>query len=160
MNANGSRPSTRRTDMRVSDEQRAEYFEFASSMLGETFVHGPTTKCLTSLSDAGEVLGVVLYDRITDRDCMIHVASDSTRRWFGREMLFWTFWVPFEQYKVARVTGLVREDNDEALRFDRSLGFVEEGRVRQIFPGGYDGILLGMLREECRFLDTKFLRRG
>lgn len=146
--------------MRVSDEQRPEYFEFASSMLGETFRYGPATKCLTSLSNDGEVLGVVLYDRLTDRDCMIHVASDGSRRWISREMLFWTFWVPFEWYGLARITGIVREDNDEALRFDRSLGFVQEGRVRQAFRGGYDGILFGMLKEECRFLDMKLLKRG
>jgi len=146
--------------MRVSDEQRAEYFEFASSVLGETFTHGPLTKCLSSLSDGGEILGVVLYDRFTDRDCMIHVASDYSRRWISREMLFWTFFVPFVQYRLVRVTGIVREDNAEALRFDRSLGFVEEGRVRQAFAGGYDGILFGMLKSECRFLDMRFLKRG
>jgi len=146
--------------MQVSDEQRAEYFEFASSVLGERFEHGPLTKCLSSLSDDGEILGVVLYNRFTGRDCMIHVASNESRRWISREMLFWTFWVPFEQYGLARITGLVREDNEEALRFDRSLGFVEEGRVRQAFDGGYDGILFGMLREECRFLNMKLLKRG
>lgn len=146
--------------MRVSDEQLPEYFEFASSMIGETFAHGPSTKCISSLSDDGEILGVVLYDRITDTDCMIHVASDGSRRWVSREMLFWTFWVPFEQYGLARITGVVREDNEDALRFDRSLGFVEEGRIRQVFPGGYDGILFGMLKSECRFLDQKILRRG
>lgn len=145
--------------MRVDAAQLPGYFEYASSILGEAFFHGPATKCLASLSDDGKILGVVLYDRITDRDCMIHVASNGSRRWISREMLFWTFYVPFVQFSLARVTGIVREDNEDALRFDLNLGFVIEGRVRQIFPGGYDGILLGMLRDECRFLDRKFLRK-
>lgn len=146
--------------MKVSDQQRPEYFEFASSMLGETFAHGPSTKCLASLSARGDTVGVVLYDRITDTDCMIHVASDNTRRWISREMLFWTFFVPFIQWQLPRITGLVREDNHEAIQFDKNLGFVQEGRIRQVFSGGYDGILFGMLKSECRFLDQKILRRG
>jgi len=141
--------------MKVDDTQRPEYFAFASHMLDETYVHGASTKCLTALSDTGKIQGVVIYDHITGTDCRLHVASDGSRRWLSREMLFWTFFVPFVQWNLRRITGIVHERNMQALKFDLNLGFVIEGRLRHTFDDGADGILLGMLREECRFLKFK-----
>jgi RimJ/RimL family protein N-acetyltransferase len=55
------------------------------------------------------------------------------------------------QLGVQRVTGYVPASNAAALRFDRHLGFVEEGRLREALPGGEDVIVLGMLKRECRW---------
>jgi len=141
--------------MRIDPAQRPEYFAFASGILGEAHEHGDCTKCLTSLSDDGQIQGVVIYDRITGWDCLAHLASNGGRRWLNREMLFWMFHVPFEQWGLGRITGFVAEDNVAALRFDLRLGFVIEGRIREATPDGLDGILIGMKRSECRFLNFK-----
>lgn len=137
--------------MRVDDQQLPEYFEFASEALGEEFTYGRDCRCLANVHDDGRIAGVVIYTHMSDFNCVVHVASDGTRRWVTPEMLFWTFAIPFEQWGKLRVTGLVAESNKAALRFDLGLGFVIEGRIRRAF-GDEDGILLGMLRDECRFL--------
>lgn len=137
--------------MWVSPNQAAEYFEFASSVIGEQYAYGPSTKCLTNLSDHGEILAVVIYDRTNGIDCMMHIASDGSRRWLSRHFLCCAFYVPFIQWQQKRITALVRADNEAALRFDRHLGFVQEGLVRSAFDD-CDGVLFGMLKQECRFL--------
>ena len=136
--------------MRVDDQQLPAYFEFASKVLGETFEYGPC-KCLANLHDDGSIAAVVIYAHMSDFNCVLHVASDGSRRWLSQEFLYWVFAVPFEQWGKVRVTGLVAESNKAALRLDLGLGFVVEGRIRRAF-GNDDGILLGMLREECRAL--------
>lgn len=138
----------------IDGTQRPEYFRFASDCLGEKFEHGPSTKCVASISGDGRILGVVVYDGITDFNCMLHVASDGSRRFLSREFLRAVFWVPFVQWRLARVTGLVRATNEAAIRMDLGLGFKQEGVIRRAF-GGEDGIILGMLYEECRFLGDK-----
>jgi len=139
--------------MPIDPTQRPEYFAFASRVLDDEFVHGPATKCLASVSQAGQVQGVVIYDRIDGWDCMAHVASNGNKRWLNRQMRFWMFHVPFVQYGLRRMTGIVHAGNLAALRFDLHLGFEIEGRMRCAFADGADGIVLGMLRENCRFLN-------
>lgn len=138
--------------MRVDDSQRPEYFRFISDLLGETYVYGPSTKCLASLDDSGRIRGVVVYDQRTATNCMMHVASDGSGRFLTREFLYWAFHVPFLQWSLVRVSGIVRASQQAVIDFDMNLGFVYEGTVRRAF-GNEDGVLLGMLREECRFLN-------
>jgi hypothetical protein len=64
------------------------------------------------------------------------------------------FRYPFEQLGCKRVTGLVPARNEVAARFDEHLGFIYEGRIRQVLPNGDDLLVYGMLREECRFLQV------
>ncbi|MAK54670.1 MAG: hypothetical protein CML17_02255 [Pusillimonas sp.] len=139
---------------RVTGEQRPEYFRFASKQLNEHWEHGPHCKCLANLSDDGSILGVVIYDQINEFNCLMHVASNGSRRFVTKEFLAWTFKVPFEQWGLTRVTGLVAANNEQALAFDRGLGFVQEGVIRRAF-GDVDGILFGMLKEDCRYLTIK-----
>src|SRR3546814_13363253 len=112
--------------MPICAKQKPEYFEFASQQLDETFVHGPSCKCLASLASDGRIMAVVVFDHINDINCMMHVASDGSRRFITREFLAWTFRYPFMQLTLRRVTGLVRADNARALAFDRRS---EERRV-------------------------------
>ncbi len=100
----------------------------------------------------GKVCGAVVYTMHMGNGCMMSVASDGSKRWFNRDMLRMAFAYPFVQMKYARVTGLVREDNVEAQRFDEHLGFKREGILRKGDDDGTDLILYGMLREECRWL--------
>ena len=154
-------PISKGMGMRICDQQRPEYFEFASAALKEQFVYGPSTKCLANLSDDGRILAVVIYDRTSDHDCMMHVASDLSKRWLSREFLFWVFSIPFVQWGMRRITTLVRADADAVLKFDDGIGWHREGRLRCAFDDGTDAILLGMLKEECRFLDeVKYGKQG
>lgn len=148
-----ARPERIKT-MPVSGEQRPEYFEFASRQLGETWSHGPCCKCLTSLSCAGQVQAVVIFDLMTDVDCRLNVATDGKQRWLSKAYLAWIFRIVFLQWNMRRVSALVAADNEQSVKMVARMGFVQEGVVRKAF-GEQDGILFGMLREECRYLDIK-----
>lgn len=104
----------------------------------------------------GELVAVVVFDNFSDVDCHMHIASDGTRRWMNRELLVRTFAYPFIQLGLARVTGMVEEGNDAALRFDEHLGFQREGYHPQAGSDGRAMISLGLLRESCRFVPDQF----
>lgn len=134
----------------VTTEQDPAYFRWASDILKVEFVPGTGCKALTNLSADGRVLGVVIYSRFTARNCEMSVASDGSGHWMTREYLRATFGYPFVQCKLQRVMAVVEANNARALALDLRLGFVQEGRLRDWFPD-QDGLLLGMLRSECRY---------
>lgn len=105
----------------------------------------------------GQIRGVVVYDCFGLVDCNMHVASDGSRRWLTRQVLAHVFAYPFIQLKLRRVTALVPASNHHALRFDRKLGFRDEGYFRHAMPAD-DIVALGMLRAECRFIPEEFRR--
>ena len=103
----------------------------------------------------GELRAVVLYDNFSACDCNIHIASDGTGNWLRRAFLVTCFMHPFAQWGLRRVTGLVPAKNTDALRFDLHLGFEQEGYLRHALPDD-DLVLLGMLRENCRFIPERY----
>ncbi len=104
----------------------------------------------------GELAAVVVFDNFSDVDCSIHIASDGSGQWLNRALLQATFRYVFVQLKLARVTGMVDEDNVQALRFDEHLGFKREGYHPRAGTNGRAMISLGLLREHCRFIPDEF----
>ena len=100
----------------------------------------------------GSIVAVVVYDGFSDCDVNMHVASDGTKQWLNKNFLITAFAYPFIQLKLNRVTGLVPENNQEALKFDKNLGFVREGYHPFANKDGSALISLGMLRRNCRFI--------
>lgn len=100
----------------------------------------------------GEIVATVVFDGFSRCDCNMHIASDGTRRWMNKALLLSAFAYPFTQLGLRRVTGLVPAKNEAALAFDQNLGFEIEGRCRHALPDD-DIIVLGLLRERCRFID-------
>jgi RimJ/RimL family protein N-acetyltransferase len=100
----------------------------------------------------GELSAVVVYNFFSECDIAMHIAAIPGRRWLSRQFLRAAFRYPFVQLQVQRVTGYVPEKNADALRFDLHLGFKREGLMRCALPDD-NVIVLGMLRDECRFLD-------
>ena len=104
------------------------------------------------LEKDGELVAVVVYNLFSGADIAMHVAAEPGRRWMTRAFLRTVFRYPFVQLECRRVTGYVPASNADALRFDRHLGFKEEGRMREALPDD-DVIVLGMLKRECRFYE-------
>lgn len=103
------------------------------------------------------IKAVTLYDGFSACDCNIHIASDGSGQWLTRGYLRASFWHPFIQWNLRRLTGLVPAKNQDALRFDLHLGFEREGYIRHALPDD-DLILLGMLRENCRYIPADYRR--
>ncbi len=100
----------------------------------------------------GRVVAVVAYDTFSTTGCNMHIASDGSKMWLNRAFLVCAFAYPFTQCGFTRVTGLVSAKNSDALRFDEHLGFVREGVLRRAAADGSDVIVLGMLRDECKYI--------
>lgn len=103
------------------------------------------------LARDGEIIAACVFECFSQCDCSVHLASDGSRRWCNREYIVRCMAYPFLQLNLRRITGLVPARNKAALNFDLAFGFKQEGYIRHGMPDD-DLVLLGMLREECRWL--------
>lgn len=134
---------------RVIYGEEARLLPWAEKRIG--IGHFRTDAKSMGLERDGELVAVVVFDGFSSCDCNMHIASDGTKRWLNKELLLSSFAYPFTQLGLRRVTGLVPAKNDAALAFDQNLGFEFEGRCRHALADD-DIIILGMLRENCRFI--------
>lgn len=107
-----------------------------------------------------EVVGMVgLTGFKPGLDVVLHgvVRPDWRGKWITRRHLKMVFGRIFEELKVPRVSGYMVSglNEDQLSPFFAHLGFVREGVVRKGFllkGESMDLVLVGMLREECRWL--------
>jgi RimJ/RimL family protein N-acetyltransferase len=101
----------------------------------------------------GTLLGGVVYKDWTGLGGSIAVHVAGLRdRWVNRALLFVCFDYPFNQLQVKKIFGQISSRNRVAYEAAKHLGFVEEARIRDVYPDG-DMVLLSMTREQCRFLE-------
>ncbi len=81
------------------------------------------------------------------------IASTSPR-WCNRATLAVIFGYVFNQVGCRRLTATTEAKNQPARAFLCKLGFREEGVIRQGFPTD-DAVVYGMLKGECRWLQTR-----
>lgn len=100
----------------------------------------------------GELVAGVLYEGFNGQNVWMHVAAEPSKRWMTRDYLHYCFHYPFNEMKVARVSGYVNASNVQARRFDEHLGFKPEAVLKGAAQDGGDVIIYCMWREDCRFL--------
>lgn len=150
MFANGKHQGTGMGQARYDGQE--ELLAWAQQVIGCQF--RPDAKAIGWLN--GETIrAVTVFDGFSQCDCNMHIASDGTGNWLTKEFLCRSFAYPFIQLGLRRVTGLVPAKNENAVRFDIHLGFEYEGKCRNALPDD-DIIVLGMLREDCRFLPSQY----
>jgi RimJ/RimL family protein N-acetyltransferase len=110
----------------------------------------PECDHVISREEDGKLLGGVIFTGYTGASIGIHTASFDPR-WINKDMLWITFDYPFNQLGVKKLFGQVPSGNLRALEFDLKLGFIEEARIPEVFPGE-DLVVLSMRREDCRWL--------
>lgn len=133
-------------------QQKQAYFDFINEVLNVHFEPGQAI-CIASLAPDGEILGVVAFSRFMPHNCELSVASKS-RKFLTRKFLNVIFHYAFITAQKARVTAVIEDGNIRALDMDRRLGFVEEARLKGWY-GEKDGLMLRMLRSECKWLEAK-----
>lgn len=131
------------TIISVSPELRLE----AEHRLETTFT--PAAQFIGRLRPDHSVWGVVVFDRFSTYDCQMHFAGD--KGWVNRELIRCAFAYPFRQLGLARVTGMVDATNQRVIAMDQKMGFRIEGCMRNAL-GDRDVIVMGMTKEECRYL--------
>lgn len=138
---------------RIVWDQPERIMQFVAARTGEDCYQRFTA---IGLERDGELVAGVLFEQHNGPNVFMAVASDGSRHWMTPAYLAACFRYPFLQLKTHRVSGLVRMDNADAQRFDEAIGFVREGIVRRGAADGTDLILYGMLREDCRFLHSRY----
>lgn len=138
---------------RVVYEPQAEMIAWAEERISDNQFR-PDARAIGVARD-GALCGVVVFDNFSVGQCCLSVASDGSRRWVTREFLIRVFAYPFIQLSYRRVTCLVAASNSNSLRLCEHFGWTREGVLRHGTPSGEDMILLGMLREECRYLPER-----
>lgn len=97
-----------------------------------------------------KVLGGVLYTGFTEVACFLHMAG--VHESFGSKLFMWMVYdYPFNQLKLERLFGVVREHNTRARFIDRRMGFKEIATIPGLFAGEA-GIVVCLEREHCRWL--------
>lgn len=103
-----------------------------------------------------ELIGGVVYTGYSElpdgtHDIMMSAAGDIG--WLTRSTLKAFFGYPFTQLNCSRITTIAARGNRKARDLNERLGFVHEGTIRGAFGRGRDGILYGLLREDCKFIE-------
>jgi hypothetical protein len=104
---------------------------------------------VTARDGDGAILGVFVGEFQTWFEVHITCAIDHPR-FLTRRLLHAIFGTLFTQ--AVRLTALTRPDNEDGIRILKHLGFRYEGFLRMGIEGRWDGLIFGMLRNECRWL--------
>lgn len=132
----------------VADKERVGEFVMARMPVPVSW----TNYAAIGLERDDRIVAGVLYESMTKCDVNMHCAIDDPYA-VNFAYLFTVFDYPFNQCGLARVTGLVPASNTKTLEFDiNKVGFKVEGYVRKALPNGENVVILGMLKEECRWL--------
>jgi len=113
------------------------------------------SSCIGLLDKDGNVIAGVWYESYTKTSIMTHIAIDGT---MSKEFLAVIFDYPFVQLGVNKIIGLTNSSNENAIRFNHKLGFVEEARIKDAFPDG-DMVFLIMTKDKCRFIGERYGKR-
>ena len=106
----------------------------------------------------GEVKAVVAFDNILDKSCQMHTAA-IVPNWISKDLLWACFDYPFNKLGVKVILASVASTNEEALKLDRHLGFVDKAYIEDAHMDG-DLVILAMRRENCRWLGIKAPLQG
>jgi RimJ/RimL family protein N-acetyltransferase len=112
----------------------------------------PDTYSAIGITLRDKIIASVVYTRYRWPDIEIGIHSIDSRC-CNRRTLKAIFSYPFVQLKCTRVSAVTDPANSAVCHFLRRLGFTDEGRLRKASPQGDDYLLLGMLREECKWVD-------
>ena len=100
----------------------------------------------------GEVVAGVIYESYNGHNVWMHVAVTDGGVSLTRGVLRTIFDYPFNQMRVARVSGYVEASNEASRKFCEQLGYRQEAVLSGAASDGGDVIIYAMRREDCRFL--------
>ena len=127
--------------MIITDDSLREHFE---NVLG-----GTTDKArFIGRVENGEVIGVAAVYNYDGSSC--EAAWEGKKGWMTLGFLRLLHDYIFNQLGCRRVTSLIDESNEVALKQAKRVGFVEEGRLRKGAEDG-DVLVFGMLKEDFKY---------
>jgi RimJ/RimL family protein N-acetyltransferase len=140
---------------KVTTENQDYLRAWISGVTGTRF--DPTTMCIGQEID-GEIGAVVAYSNVHEKSCCMHVASIAPN-WSNKNILWAAFDYPFNKLGVKVILATVASTNEEALKLNRHLGFLDKAYIEDAHIDG-DLVILAMRREDCRWLDINASLKG
>jgi len=101
----------------------------------------------------GKIICAAVYHDYRDGQIEASIAA-SSRRWANRSVLHALFAYPFNQVGAHRLLVTCNEANEKAMKMNSQLGFIQEGRLRQMYAP-HDAVIWGMLKDECKWIKEK-----
>ena len=98
--------------------------------------------------------GVVLTELSPKNSVWLNIYT-TDRHWCSKRVLQKIFGVGFDVLECRRINALIAVDNKASLSLAERFGFVREGKMRRYGADGQDVYVLGLLREECKFIKQK-----
>jgi RimJ/RimL family protein N-acetyltransferase len=95
---------------------------------------------------------VVGFNGFMGSVCQMHVAMRPDFRFSPKEMLRECFKYAYNVRNCKMVLGLVNSLNEAAMKYDQHLGFKELWRLPKMHDDSGDIVVLGLPKEECRYL--------
>lgn len=116
---------------------------------------GPFTGELFGIGqvDGERIVAGALFNERKPHDVSVHLVVEGS---LTRPFLFACHHYPFVVCGVDRVSTRCRASNHASIRVIEGVGFKYEGCQRRGWPDGEDKLLYGMLREDARWLDSRF----
>lgn len=117
------------------------------------------TKGIVSVNDKGEYDAVCVLNSWSPNSVQAHICIENPfviRQGFLHEIADFVF----NTCERGIMLGPVPGDNEEALKFDKHIGFEEVYRIKDGFDHGVDYVLMEMRRENCRWLEPMSKKRA
>ena len=109
-------------------------------------------RCIGFGKRGGKILYGGAFNEFRGRDVQYHAACDDPSV-LTRSRIRLLFRYPFEQLGVERISCVIAGSNVRSRKVVEGLGWQQEGTVRQFYAAEEDGILYGILKSECRWID-------
>lgn len=99
----------------------------------------------------GLIRAMVAYDHWTPNAVQLHVFV-SDKKTFSRAFVREALRYPFVQADRKLLIGVTPSDNEEALEFNRRIGFVQKYRILNGWDDGIDMVVQELHRGDCKWL--------
>lgn len=97
------------------------------------------------------IAGIIMNDHRPNVDVWLTIYSID-KRWCTKAVIKYVFGIVFKLMNCRRCNVFISKDNHASLSLCERLGFKIEGLLRQYRENGTDCYVLGMLKEECKWL--------
>ena len=114
--------------------------------------HLEPCRCIAFAKRGGPILYGGAFNEFRGRDVQYHAACDDPSV-LTRSRIRLLFRYPFEQLGVERISCVIAASNVRSRKVVEGLGWTQEGAIRQFYADDEDGILFGILKSECRWID-------
>lgn len=121
-------------------------------LFGQMVQYSPTNDATgIKLVADGKITAMVAYDHWTPNAVQLHICITDPKS-FSRSFIREALAYPFVQAGRELLIGVTPSDNEEALEFNRRIGFVQKYRILNGWEDGVDMVVQELRKSDCKWL--------